>query len=165
MLPYKQNCQWLGRKKEIQARAALQGKIHDQLTLLMLPTEITEIIACNVMPQDLLNLRLTCSSLGRKIRNVFAKEWFTTVHINLDPRGLKKLHSISSCEHLREQVQKLVIEGPESIQSRSILASDFVGPWHSANELELLFRPSSGALMLQDILVTRLPNCRSFRHF
>ena len=123
-------------------------------TLPQLPSELVELISHLMDPADICSFRLTCLKLSKKTFSVFVNTCFSTVRTDLSAKSLQRLDQISLNEHFRHQVQTLFIGCNYNREFGGLL------PWfrHQDGFLEEL-QPS--ARLLENILVERMPNCRS----
>ena len=127
-----------------------------QSTLQILSTEIVEIVAGNLQPLELYSLRLVCRDLYKKSLGIFAR-LLNTIKTDLSAPSLQKLVAISNSAHLAPHIRNLHIRADkEGYRGRGF-------EW-SRNTSRGLMDPLPGvSSMLQEILINKLINCRSFR--
>ncbi|KAL9115807.1 MAG: hypothetical protein Q9227_000175 [Pyrenula ochraceoflavens] len=123
--------------------------------LTQLPVEIVEYILEDLEVQSQFSLRLACRTLYQKTSWLFARSQFATLTSNLSRESILRLDEISRTEHLRYFTQTLVI-------SYRGLGQGFTWPRQQNGRLHDL-QQLPAMQKLQDILVHRLPRCRSFR--
>ena len=125
-----------------------------------LTTELIELIASALETTDLCSLRLVCKELNKKTTDCFGHTCLTAVRTDLSRKNFQKLEELSEWEHLRHHVRTLLIKDvrDELGQFRG-LGGGFSLQRHPSG---YLLAPLPGVQMLQDILLNRLPKCRSF---
>lgn len=124
------------------------------VTLPTLPVEVVELIAHALEPNGLFSLRLVCRALLQKTLHSYGT-LFATMQTDLSYESLQKLRAVSEDAQLKPRVQTLLIEKGED----DTFGRGFQWPRHSSGHTEA---PLPGLEKLQDILVHKLPNCRSF---
>jgi hypothetical protein len=124
-----------------------------------LPVELVEHIASALEYKDLLSIRLVCKDLYHKSQHAFGHSFFTVVRTDLSQKGLQFLQDLAEEEQFRHHVKTLLIK-PKS--SELGLGRDL--HWRKL-QTESLDASSYAIGILQDILVQKLVNCRSFYIF
>ena len=124
-----------------------------------LPIEIIELITEALEPPDIYSIRLGCRELNAKTLRLFGRKCFASVRTTLARQSLKQLESISGKEHLKNHIQTLIIREDSHGCGRDNLGNGFSWP---RNHSGRIIDPQPGAQILQDLLLNRLLNCRSF---
>ena len=121
-----------------------------------LSTEVVEIIAGNLQRPELCSLRLVCRDLYKRSLRTFV-HLLNTIKTDLSAQSLQKLVEMSNSAHLAPHIRTLHFRADK----KGYLGRGF--EW-SRNTSGGLMDPPAGAFsMLQDILRTKLINCRSFQ--
>ena len=124
-------------------------------SLSTLPVEVIEVIANALDSTDLSSLRLTCKELNRRTLCYFAQTFFATVRTDLSPKSLQKLHDISENEQFKHRAQNLLIRKWDDELGQGF-------QWHRHASCHVEAPLSPGVRTLQELLVNKLVNCRSF---
>lgn len=140
----------------VQKRSKMHG------SFLHLPIEIIDLIAHTVHPTDYFALRLACKAFRDKFEKHFAQKWFENLDTDLTSKSLSRLQRISQAEHLREHPQILNIIYKDDGSGQINLGRGFSWKRQPSGRLDgSVDQPC--VQELQDILLNRLTNCRSFR--
>ena len=123
-----------------------------------LAVELLEFITFYLDSEDILSLRFTCRDLYGKTSRTFGKTCLSTFRTDLSRRSLLNLLDLAEDARYRHCVTTLEI-------SQTSLGAQFGEgfTWHRDSS-GLLLPPFVALHTLQDILITRIVNCRDF-HF
>lgn len=128
----------------------------DPPKILILAPEIIALIAKKYLePHDLFSLRSTCHTLQRNTYYVFCQN-FKTLSSDLSLRSLQRLEEIAKPDMLKDHVECLIIKGPFV----STFGQGFSWNRHASGNL---IPPFPALPILQDLLLNKFSNCRSFR--
>jgi hypothetical protein len=122
--------------------------------LLNLPVELMEMIIGELLTTDVLSIRLTCRNLEQKTRDYCGRNVFANVRTDLSRGSLWDLAKIAEHVILSDYAKTMII--PQCSPER-MLGRGHYWPRHNG-----LIGPSEGFETLKDILLNKLPNCRSF---
>ena len=119
-----------------------------------LTTEIVQLIADTLEPADLCSLRLVCREISNKTLHTFGQTCFANLGTNLTSESLQRLQNISEVDHLARHVHNLRIQ----------CLGDRFNPRQSSEDqsVDLDEESIAEAELLENILVNRFVNCRSF---
>ncbi|KAL8700355.1 MAG: hypothetical protein Q9201_005494 [Fulgogasparrea decipioides] len=123
--------------------------------LSLLPVELLEQICERCDLKSICALRLSSSELNKKTLDLFTKRYFSSAHIDLSARSLRKLDQISLDEQFNTQVKTLFIDW----SSNGCFGEGL--NW-SREENGRLKEVQMSAQPLIQILCYRMINCRSF---
>ena len=147
--------------------------------LATLAVEVTELIASHLEPAGLCSLRLACRSLNEMCFRCFGAKLFATVKTDLSSKSLQRLHRIAGTKHLAQYVKAFGVEKPHhdhpQYQYDPDLYSNPDTTPHGCKDTDLgegfewprsrsevIIKPHIAFDVLQDALMNKFINCRSF---
>lgn len=121
-----------------------------------LSSELIELIARQLEPDDLFAFRLVCRAFN-EATFCFSRTCLATVRTDLSRESLQELEALAANERLRTQVRTLLFHGTTDI------GRGFV--WHRHSPSGYLSSPLQvpAVQTLRHLLLHRLVNCRSFQ--